>query len=317
MSEVKPVTFRLDSSTTEKFKELASTLGLTQDKMLVDLISAYELEQAKHTLSDRGKEIEEFQNIAHRMIRIYTNSLELNQNSEERIREKFAEQLKQKQDLIINLQEQVNKLKEELKGKDTLLASTLDDNNKFKGELDNVKSVLEIKETLVKEYISKIDTLSSLVTEYSIYKDSIDDVKVELEVEKKTNDALTYEIRKLGLENDSLIKETEVLKERIVEYKDTIKTINVEHRKDIAELKLERDNIVTDNRKITEDLQSKHSKELNDLKSSYNKEVKEIEKRLHEKTQMEIDKVMIKYEKLLLEGTAKVADRDNKNDKNK
>lgn len=326
MSEIKPVTFRLDTNTTEKFKELASALGLTQDKMLLDLISAFELEQAKLTLTDRGKEIEEFQEIAHRMIRIYTNSLELNKSSEERIRDKFTEQLIQKQDLITNLQEQVNKYKEDAKSKDILLSKTLDDNKKLKSELDNITSIIETKEALVQEYVSKIDTLTSLVTEYSIYKDTIEDVKVDLDNEKKSSEALSYENKNLSLENDNLRKQIDVLQGRIEEYKDTIKTMREEHKQDMLELKSEKDNIIIDNRKIVEEIQAKHSKEINnikdnndktitELKEDYKNDIKEIEERLKEKMEMEIDKVTIKYEKLLLERATNVAEKENRKNK--
>lgn len=326
MSEIKPATFRLDTNTTEKFKELASTLGLTQDKMLVDLISAFELEQAKQTLTDRGKEIEEFQDISYRLIRIYTNSLELNKSTEERIKDKFTEQLIQKQDLITNLQEQVNKFKEDAKSKDTLLSMTLDDNKKLKSELNNINSIVETKETLVKEYVSKIDTLSSLVTEYSIYKDSIEDVKTDLDIEKKSSEALSYENKNLSLENDNLRKQIEVLQGRVEEYKDTIKIMKEEHKQDMIELKAEKEAIIIENRRFIEDTHAKHSKEINDIKENNDKtiielknnnknEIKEIEKRLQEKTQMEIDKVTIKYEKLLLESAAKIAVKDNKKSK--
>ncbi|MGL5149511.1 MAG: hypothetical protein ACRC7N_02925, partial [Clostridium sp.] len=318
--------FRLDTNTTEKFKELESTLGLTQDKMLVDLISAFELEQAKQTLTDRGKEIEEFQDIAYRLIRIYTNSLELNKSTEERIKDKFTEQLIQKQDLITNLQEQVNKFKEDTKSKDTLLSITLDDNKKLKSELNNIKSIVETKETLVKEYVSKIDTLSSLVTEYSVYKDSIEDVKTDLDIEKKSSEALSYENKNLSLENDNLRKQIEVLQGRVEEYKDNIKTMKQEHKQDMVELKAEKENIISDNRKIIEDIHVKNSKEINEirennnniiigLKDDYKNEIKEIENRLDKKTQMEIYKVTIKYEKLLLESAAKIAVKDNKKSK--
>lgn len=317
MSEIKPATFRLDTNTTEKFKELASTLGLTQDKMLADLISSFELEQAKQTLTDRGKEIEEFQDIAYRMIRIYTNSLELNKSTEERIKDKFTEQLIQKQDLITNLQDQVNKFKEDAKSKDTLLSITSEDNKKLKIEINNIKSMIETKETLVKEYVSKIDTLSSLVTEYSIYKDSIETVKTELDVERRSNEDLSYENKKLSLENENLKKEIDVLQGRVEEYKDNIKTMKEEHKQDIVELKAEKENIISDNRRIIEDIHVKHSKEINEirvnndraiivLKEDYKNQIKEIEKRLDEKTQMEIDKVTIKYEKLLLEKQSKI-----------
>lgn len=114
-NEIKPRTFRIDNSANEKFKQLASDLNVTQDKMFRDLITVYEMEQSKYVLADRSKEIEEFQNHANRLINIYLNSLELNKNTESIISEQFSQQLSRKQELIINLQDQVKKFKEDIK----------------------------------------------------------------------------------------------------------------------------------------------------------------------------------------------------------
>lgn len=67
-------------------------------------------------------------------------------------------------------------------------------------------------------------------------------------------------------------------------------------------------------------MHAKHSKEINDkaiieLKDDHKNEIKDIERRLQEKMQIEIDKVTIKYEKLLLESAAKGAVKDSKKSK--
>lgn len=321
MSEIKPVTFRLDTETTDKFKELANTLGVTQDKMLQDLLATFELEKAKNSIVDRAKEIDEFQSIANRMIRIYMNSLELNQSSEERIKEKFTEQLIQKQDLITNLQEQVKKLKEDNSNKDSILSITIDDKKKLSNEVINIKNTLETKEVLIKEYVSKIDTLTSLVTEYSIFKDSIEEVKIELDAEKKSNDALIYESKDLRLENESLKRQVEMLQSTINDCKDNLKITKEEYKENINQLKVEKEKLVSDNKNYIDELLIKHEDEIKELKSSNNdtirelkdshkQEIESIEKKSAEKVEMEIDKVTIKYEKLLLEKVSKI-----KNDK--
>lgn len=321
MSEIKPVTFRLDTETTDKFKELANTLGVTQDKMLQDLLATFELEKAKNSIVDRAKEIEEFQSIANRMIRIYMNSLELNQNSEERIKEKFTEQLILKQDLINNLQDQVKKLKEDNSNKESTLYITIDDKKRLGNEVINLKNTLETKEVLIKEYVSKIDTLTSLVTEYSIFKDSIEEVKIELDAEKKSNDALIYESKDLRLENESLKRQVEMLQSTINDCKDNLKIAKEEYKENINQLKVEKEKLVSDNKNYIDELLIKHEDEIKELKSSNNdtirelkdshkQEIESIEKKSAEKVEVEIDKVTIKYEKLLLEKVSKT-----KNDK--
>lgn len=323
MSEIKPVTFRLDIETTDKFKELASNLGVTQDKMLQDLIATFELENAKTNLGDRAKEIEEFQNHAQRIVNIYLNALELNQNSESRIREQFSEQLLRKQELISNIQDQVKKYKEDFKEQDILLGNTLNKNTKLDEELKQLKDTLETKESLIGEYKNKIDTLTSLVTEYKEYKNSIDVIKKELEEANKIKEASMYEAKELKLENGNSNKKIELLEDTITEYKENINQIKIDNKEYIKQIKDENKAIVEEkNREIIKvsseltdkvnELSADHKEELNneaekynkiinDLKKQFEKEMKDSEKRAIEKIEMEKDKLKLNYERVIFD----------------
>ncbi len=312
MSEIKPVTFRLDVDTTDKFKELASNLGVTQDRMLQDLIATFELENAKTNLGDRAKEIEEFQSHSQRMVNIYLNALEINQNSEARIKEQFSEQLLRKQDIISNLQGQLNDNKEELKNKNVLLTNTLNDNGKLDNELKQIKDTLKTKESLISEYKNKIDTLTTLVTEYQEYKDKIDLIKGELEESNKIKEAANYSIQELKLENDNLNKKVNLLENSIIEYKNTISEIKSENKEKLNEMKLEKKAIADEKNseitKITNELTKKnkeieesHSLEIKKLKVEYENRIKEISEKSGEKLDMEVKIIKLDYEKIIFE----------------
>lgn len=323
MSDIKPASFRLDVTTTEKFKELANGLGLTQDKMLRDLMSSFELDNAKNNLGDRAKEIEEFQNHSQRMINIYLNSLELNQNSEARIKEQFSEKLLMKQDIISNLQNQLNANKEELKNNNLLLTNTLNDNGKLDDELKQIKDTLKTKESLISEYKNKIDTLTTLVTEYQEYKNKIDLVKADLEEAVKIKETANYSIQELKLENDTLNKNIDLLEASIIEYKNTISEIKLENKENLNEIKLERkatlENQKDEISKITNELTKKnkelqenydlkiekiiseHENEISILINKYEDKINEISKKSKENLDMEVKIIKLDYEKLIFE----------------
>lgn len=328
MSDIKPASFRLDVTTTEKFKELANGLGLTQDKMLRDLMSSFELDNAKNNLGDRAKEIEEFQNHSQRMINIYLNSLELNQNSEARIKEQFSEKLLMKQDIISNLQNQLNANKEELKNNNLLLTNTLNDNGKLDDELKQLKDTLKTKESLISEYKNKIDTLTTLVTEYQEYKNKIDLVKAELEEAVKIKETANYSIQELKLENDTLNKNIDLLETSIIEYKNTISEIKLENKENLNEIKLEKkaalENQKDEISKITNELTKKnkelqenhdlkiekiiseHENEISILINKYEDKINEISKRSKENLDMEVKIIKLDYEKLIFEKDKKL-----------
>ena len=141
-----PTTFRITSTTNDKFKELAQSFGFTQEEMLSNLISTYELENAKALIINREKEIDEFQSHVSRLVNIYLNSLELNQNSENRIHEKYSNEINSKAEIINNLQEKLLEKDKQLSSLKTLLQDISKDYDKSSEEIKSIKDTLETKE---------------------------------------------------------------------------------------------------------------------------------------------------------------------------
>lgn len=223
MGEIKPTSFRVSTVATEKFKELSNQLGMTQAEFMDNLLNAFELENAKSKILDRSKEIEEFQSHAQRLISIYLNSLELNQNSEERIKQKFLEQLQSKAELINNLQDQLQSLKDKIKESDMLVKDSIEKQTELKKANEQLQDTATAKESLISEYKEKIDTLSSLVNEYKEYKDSITTVNLELNKTKKEANDLQYTIKNLELEKVNLDKQIKMLENNLLDQKEMLK----------------------------------------------------------------------------------------------
>lgn len=283
MVDIKPTSFRVTTIATDKFKELASDLGMTQAEFFDNLISTFELENAKSKIIDRSKEIDEFQSHAQRIVSIYLNSLQLNQNSEERIKEKFCEQLQKKSDLIANLQDQLKDIKENINSfqleKDAAVKKQIELEEINKQLQDTTKA----KESLINEYKEKIDTLSTLVNEYKKYKDSIEKVKTELDKEKVQKSDFIYTIKDLELQNVNLNKQIKMVETNLLEHKQMLKEENRNNKNEILNIKKE------------------YKENLKNSEKILKNEKEKTERTFEEKLSMEKEKFEIRLEKIELE----------------
>ena len=110
-------TARLDEQDIELFKQFVQDNNLTTAQAFNSMINLLELDKAKATIASRSKEIEQFQSYANSMIKAFINSLEINENAENRIREEFAKQLDSQLDTIADLRFELVKAQEEKRTK--------------------------------------------------------------------------------------------------------------------------------------------------------------------------------------------------------
>ena len=111
MAEIKATSFRVSEEDIAKFKEFAEENGYNQAEAFKSIIQTMEMAKAKGMIKDRAKEIEVFQNTINNLMSMFLNSLNVNQTSEERIREELSQELQTKDNTIGNLYEQLQDLK--------------------------------------------------------------------------------------------------------------------------------------------------------------------------------------------------------------
>ena len=114
--ELKPKSFRIDDTTADKFKEIATQIGGNQQETLAKLIEAYEFQGGKAVLTEKKADIEQFERYVNALTRMFMGSLEDNQNITATVRTEFEAQLKSKDAVIQDLQEKLTvakQLKEE------------------------------------------------------------------------------------------------------------------------------------------------------------------------------------------------------------
>ena len=103
--ELKVRSLRIDETTFDKFKSIATEEFGNQGQCLSALVNLYETEKSKHVIVDRKLEIESFQMYINKLQELYLTSLSLNEDTEERIKSSYDRLLESKEKIIQNLQD--------------------------------------------------------------------------------------------------------------------------------------------------------------------------------------------------------------------
>lgn len=197
MAEIKATSFRINEDDLAKFKEFADKEGYNQAEAFKSILNTVEMATAKNLIKDRAKEVETFQDTINRLMGYYLNSLEVNQNSEERIREELQKELTTKDNTISNLQEQLDKFKI--------------DNNNLKDtskEISNKNNILQ-------------DQLDKSIKEN---EDKINSLEIANRNNTNLQDQLA-EYKEFKNENVTIKKQLEHLQEALTEKSNTISTL--------------------------------------------------------------------------------------------
>ncbi len=164
---------RIDDETKEKFRLISEEFS-SQGECVQGLINAYELQKAKQVLPGMETNISNFQALAEELVKAYINVLDLNANSEKRIRLEFRDKLDNLNLLVVELRERL-KTSEELRKEaeervsqvEKELSGSIADNSEtiqsLEKELEQVKkqsmqyaSSLQDKQTIIDSLSLKI-----------------------------------------------------------------------------------------------------------------------------------------------------------------
>ncbi|NOW87973.1 chromosome segregation ATPase [Clostridium beijerinckii] len=270
MSEIKATSFRINEDDIAKFKEFADKEGYNQAEAFKSIMQTVEMARAKNMIKDRAKEIEVFQDTINNLMSMFLNSLNVNQTSEERIREELSQELQTKDNTISNLYEQLQESKSENK--------VLGDNNK---ELDDKVTMFSDRSL---ELIEKYNTLEKQLQVSNRNNETLQEQLTEYKEYKNVNKQLQQELEKLNINlsnKDKTISELEnnnkqlhdkikndsdmidFYKSNNLELKENIKALDDRYDKQIENIKVEHDTALQEEIKnIIERLSSKHEVEI-------------------------------------------------------
>jgi DNA repair exonuclease SbcCD ATPase subunit len=271
MAEIKATSFRIVDEDGEKFKQFMEKEGIkTQAEGFKAIMQAVEVAQAKNAIQGRAKEIESFQDTINRLMGYYLNSLEINQNSEERIREELSKELQTKDNTISTMYEQLEELKSTVKYKS-------EQYDILEGKLQETQETLMSKsqdcirlEKQVDKINSNNDLLQEQLQEYKGYKDNYKKLEKDLEQLKSDIDKKDVIIQGFTTDNqqlkDKINNDSEMInfyKSNNAELKDNIKALEDKYDKQIDNIKADHEKALQEQIKAnTDQLNNKHEVEI-------------------------------------------------------
>lgn len=114
MEETRQANFRVTPEAADKFRKFCTENGFNQAQGFSHIIEVLELNIAKEKLFSRETEIEEFERHIKALMNAYVNSLELAENADARMLEKYENDLKSKDKTIRDLQDDKEKLESQI-----------------------------------------------------------------------------------------------------------------------------------------------------------------------------------------------------------
>ena len=237
MNENKKIitSMRLSEEDVEKFKKFAEENGFTQQQAFNSLMTIAELEKAKNVLSDRGKEIDTFRELATKLVNMFANSLEMNVTAEDTIREELSKELKSKDESIIVMSEQIEKYKEDhaqISQKNKEMSDRINDlNNEIKKLLNDINN----NEKQINTLNSNNEMLQEQLQEFKQYKESYKNQQIQIrELTSKVN---ALESEKLSMKNsiELLDNMAKANKEQIEFYRSELQA----KKEEVAEIRKE------------------------------------------------------------------------------
>lgn len=156
---MKTRSIRAEETVLEQFKELSEQFP-NQSIALKSLLNAYKMQTTKVRVVTRQTEIENFDSHLQALSSAFVNSIELTENTEQRIRGEFQQQLESKDKTIIELQSQ----------KETANATSTELKKKLKEIESETKAEIAVKDETIKQLTDKLSNaeMATAKTEQSI-----------------------------------------------------------------------------------------------------------------------------------------------------
>ena len=222
MDELKTRSFRVSEEVSTKLKELCENFD-NQNSALSALLNAYEVQNAKATLTDRQTDIADYDTHIQAIQSAFLRSLEINENAEKRIKTEFINLLNSKDQTIVQLQtekaqadEQVEKYKsaygnlitsteEKIKTMQTQVSESEKTLQSEKERANTEQKAREQAETISAMLSEQVEQLKAQVANLTAKANQVDKLHDELSKLKTA-----YSDKEKALANAEIAKDTAV-----------------------------------------------------------------------------------------------------------
>ena len=289
MAETKPKSYRIDEETAGRIRQITEEIGEGQQAAFARMIEAYSLQKAKVVLVDDRENLEQFENYASILNRMYMDAVEGKHNMKETVRAEYEILLRSKDETISDLQVK-NRTMEEMKDENYKRISAL--------RKENEELLKRIHEQEAKNIEQQEDFRSKLADKDALNQ-TLNESCGEL---RNRNASMESAVRKA----ESILAEKDELAASNAELQKRIENITKEKERSQKELELEK-------KRALMEQEEEHKKEIAVMESRLaeaalsgereqlklkQQHAEEIEK-LKEKMQEKVDSYQNKYMELL------------------
>lgn len=200
MSEPKQTNFRIGEEAANSFRQMCNDLGMNQAQGFDHLIQIMELNKAKTAIAGRLVEIETFEEYTKKILETYMQSLEIANNTEERIREEFKRDIALRDKAISDYEQKVVMFGEQIAVlKESIISA---ENAKLEAEknAENAVKQSELAGSTLEE-MKKVNSMLTVklteaeekVTGYAALQSNVDELQQQLAAALHANELLMAE----------------------------------------------------------------------------------------------------------------------------
>lgn len=172
----------------EKLQKLVDESGQSSKDFFADMVSQFELANAKKQAPILSADIDELVKLTTRINNIFINVGERVLNLQETYQLEAENQMKEKESLISLLQQQVESLKRDavqtedqvnalMADNETLRKEKIEAEKKYTSEIGQLKEMNLKNDEIISGHSEKINTLSGLINKYQVYADENETLK--------------------------------------------------------------------------------------------------------------------------------------------
>ena len=180
MGEVKQTNFRSNQETADAFRKFCEDHGMNQAQGFDHIMQVVEMDRAKAAAPERKTEIESFEKLMKDAMAAYLYSIEINQNSEARIREQFASDLDRKNKMIDDLRAKAEQLQAEKDAAEAVAAEAVKAKDQAEKDAAAADKVRIAAEKTAEDKQTIADTLAAKLAEAEKKAEGFDDLKAAL-----------------------------------------------------------------------------------------------------------------------------------------
>lgn len=195
--DYKQMNIRLRQDTMDAFRDFCALNGMNQAQGFEHIMQVVELNHAKAVVPGRAVEIEEFERHTKELLSAYLNSIELSQNTELRVAERFKLDMQRNQQTVNEVREQNASLKNELQHYKDLTAALQKENS-------DLQSKLVYSDKALTEQRQSMELLQSQATQMKEQLEAYDQLADEVQTLRKEKTELNARVNTASLQIDAM-----------------------------------------------------------------------------------------------------------------